>query len=166
MMQILESHLPSYDRATALVEVYVQHISFFFRPVKREQIVGELIPKFYKRHGRDEKRAAKDDAEITEHQLALLFAVFACGAAGDLTLDSCNEEGETYRQLARSALSLHSVFEGTSFATVQAVATIGAYDFHSASSQTIESAFKILSLALGLGITVHSPLPFISAIDR
>lgn len=177
ILATLESHLPSYDRATALVEAYLQHISFFFRPVKREQIMEELLPKFYQRRGdagaertpvargavhspsSAATRVTRDGSpDIVEHQLALLLAVFACGAAGDLTLDACNEEGETYRQLARSALSLHSVFEGTSLATVQAVALIGAYDFHSASAQTIESAFKLLSLAHCLGVTVSSHL--------
>lgn len=61
--------------------------------------------------------APRSGTEILEHQLALL-AIFACGAAGDLTLEACDEEDETYRQLAKSALSLHSVFEGTSLATV------------------------------------------------
>lgn len=155
----IESRLPTYERATALAEAYIQHITCFFRPVLREQIMEELIPKFYKRNNNALSISPTDSpprgcAEIFEHQLALLFAIFACGAAGDLTLDACNEEGETYRQLARSALSLHSVFEGTSLATVQAVGLIGAYDVCSASLQSIELPFKMLTLALSLGITV------------
>lgn len=156
----IETRLPSYDRATALVEAYLQHVSLFFRPVKREQIMEELIPTFYM-HRKGEQR---DSSEIVEHQLALLLAVFACGAAGDLTLEACNEEGETYWQLARSALSLHSIFEGTSLTTVQAVALIGVYDIHSASVQTIESAFKLLTLALCLGISVSSCAAYVNYI--
>lgn len=157
----IESRLPTYERATALVEAYIQHIACFFRPVRREQIMEELIPKFFKRNRNARYEPVSSSSprygsEIFEHQLALLFAVFACGAAGDLTLEACNEEGETYRQLARSALSLHSVFEGTSLATVQAVALIGAFDVFSASMETIETPFKMLTLALSLGITVSS----------
>lgn len=154
MMAIIESHLPPYERATALVEAYLQHISCFFRPVEREQITEELLPRFYKRRGF--QLSPTDDPEIVAHQLALLLAVFACGAAGDLTLDACNEEGETYRQLARSALSLHSVFEGTSLTTVQALALVGVYDVFNAGSQTIESAYKLHSLALCLGVSVRT----------
>lgn len=118
--------MPSYDRATALVEAYLQHISSFFRPVSREQITEELLPKFFRRSSGGLRvpasvAAPRSGTGILEHQLALL-AIFACGAAGDLTLEAsleaCDEEDETYRQLAQSALSLHSVFEGTSLATV------------------------------------------------
>ena len=151
-MDVIESRLPSYERATALVEAYLAHISCFFRPVEREQIMEELLPRFYKR--RSYQQLMQGDSEIVPHQLALLLAVLACGAAGDLTLDACNEEGETYHQLARSALSLHSIFEGTSLTTVQAVALIGTYDVYTAGSQTIESAYKMHSLAFCLGISV------------
>lgn len=160
ILATIDTHLPPYERATALVESYLQHISLFFRPVRREQIMEELIPKFYKRSrgaGHEPNAAsARDSSEIVEHELALLLAVFACGAAGDLTLEACNEEGEMYQHLARCALSLHSVFEGTSLATVQAIALIGTYDMHSASAHTVESAFKLLSLSLCLGITVSN----------
>lgn len=115
--------MPSYDRATALVEAYLQHISSFFRPVSREQITEELLPKFFRRGSGGLRvpaavAAPRSGTEILEHQLALLLAIFACGAAGDLILEACDEEDETYRQLAQSALSLHYVFEGTSLAMV------------------------------------------------
>lgn len=152
ILSAIESRLPSYDRASILVEAYLQNISSFFRPVRREQIMGELLPKFYKHQ--DITQSPNDDHEIAAHQLALMLAVFACGAAGDLTMESCNEEGEMYKHLARSALGMHSVFEGTSLATVQALALVGAYDLYSASTETIESAFKLLGLAHCLGITV------------
>ena len=112
----------------------------------------ELLPKFYTRL--TYPQAENDKLEITEHQLALLFGVFACGAAGDLTLPFHNNEGETYRWLARSALSLHPVFDGTTVATVQAVAILGAYDLTSNPFQTFASAFQMVSLALHLGISV------------
>lgn len=159
ILSAIESRLPTYDRATALVEAYLQNISSFFRPVSREQIMGELLPQFYKH--RDITQSSNDGHEIAAHQLALILAVFACGAAGDLNMDSCNEEGETYRYLARSALGMHSVFEGTSLATVQALALVGAYDLYSASTETIESAFKLLGLAHCLGITVSLDHTFI-----
>ena len=136
-----------------MVESYLQNTSSLFRPIKRDQIVEELIPLFYKRRGPPKQSTVS--SEIAAHQLALLLAVFACGAAGDLTQETCNEEGETYKQLAQCALGLYSVFEGTSLATVQALALMGAYDLYSASVQTLESAFKLLGLAHCLAITVN-----------
>lgn len=36
---MIKERLPSYERATALVEAYLQHLSWFFRPVERDQIM-------------------------------------------------------------------------------------------------------------------------------
>lgn len=148
---LIESRLPPYERATALVETYLQHVSLFFRPVDREQIMEELMPTFYKKR---EPSQTENETGTAVHRLALLLAVFACGAMGDLTKDICNEEGELYRQLARTALSLQSIFEGTSLATVQAVAMIGSYEFFSCSTHTMESAWKMQTLSFSLASSV------------
>lgn len=157
---LIESRLPTYERATALAEAYLQNVSLFFRPVDREQIIEELIPAFYK------KRVQTGDENETGaavHRLALLAAVFACGSMGDLTLETTNEEGELFRQLSRTALSLQSIFEGTSLATVQAVALLGLYEFFSCSSRTLESAWKMqaLSFSLASSVRLHRILSFI-----
>ena len=110
----------------------------------------ELIPMFYKRAS----APTDPDEGFEAHHLALLLGVFAAGAAGDLTLEPQNEEGELYRQLGRTALSLHSIFEGTSLVTVQALALISVYDFFSCSTQTLDSAWKMVSMALCLASSV------------
>ena len=150
------ARLPSYERATALVEAYLEHLSCFFRPVERGQIMEELLPRYYKQR---EDARKEDENGVAVHQLALLFAVFAAGSAGDLTQEAHNEEGELFRHLSRSALGLHSIFDGTSMATVQALSLVGAYDFFSASAQTLESAWKTQSLAMCLASSVSSCPP-------
>lgn len=158
--QLIELRLPSYERATALGEAYLQHISSYFRPVDREQIMEELIPNFYKKRG-------ESKYGMTVHSLALLIAVFASGAMADLTQDSCNEEGELYHRLSRTALGLQSIFEGTSLATVQAVALTGLYEFFSCSTSTLDSASKLQSLSFFLATSVRlcSALTYYTLVD-
>lgn len=156
---LIESRLPTYERATALAEAYLQHVALFFRPVDREQIIEELIPAFYKKR---EQTGDENETGAVVHRLALLAAVFACGSMGDLTLETANEEGELFRQLSRTALSLQSIFEGTSLATVQAVALLGLYEFFSCSSRTLDSAWKMqaLSFSLASSVRLHRILSF------
>ena len=155
--KLIESQMPSYERATALAEIFLQHISFFFRPVGREQIMEELIPRFYKNRLQDRNES---EGGVVVHRLALLLAVFALGAIGDLAAEKPSEEGELYRQLARTALSLHSIFEGTSLATIQAVSLIGLYEFFSSNTRTLESAWKMQALSFSLGSSVCNILRF------
>lgn len=149
---MIKERLPSYERATALVETYLQHLSWFFRPVKRDQIMEELIPTFYKQ--RASVDTSESEAGLEAHQLALLFGVFAAGSAGDMTMEPYSAEGELYRQLGRAALSLHSIFDGTSLVTVQALSLIATYDFFSCNTQTLDTAWKLVSMALCLASSV------------
>lgn len=153
VLSMIKERLPSYERATALVEAYLQHLSWFFRPVEREQIMEELIPTFYKR----KTSAAPFEFEtgLEAHQLALLFGIFAAGSAGDMTMEPYSAEGELYRQLGRAALGLHSIFEGTSLVTVQALSMIAVYDFFSCNTQTLDTAWKLVSMALCLASSVR-----------
>lgn len=114
----------------------------------------ELLPRYYKYR---EDAILEDEKGVAVHELALLLAVLASGAAGDLTQDAFNEEGELYRHLTRCALSLHNIFEGTSIATVQALSMAGSYDFFSANAETLETAWKVLSLTLCLASSVSEP---------
>lgn len=151
ILQLVLTRLPTYGRATALVEAYLAHLSCFFRPVQRAQIMEELLPRYYKHK---EKAVLEDEKGVSVHELALLLSVLASGAAGDLTQEAFNEEGELYRHLARCALSLHNIFEGTSTATVQALSLVGAYDFFSANAETLETSWKMLSLTMCLASSV------------
>ena len=61
----------------------------------------ELLPTVYRRKATSSGNA---DNPIEIHDLALAFAVFACGAAGDLTQKPNNEEGRAYYTLARASM--------------------------------------------------------------
>ncbi|KAI5123022.1 hypothetical protein M0805_007643 [Coniferiporia weirii] len=160
---LIEAQLPSYERATALVEAYLEHVTWFFRPVKREQIMEDLLPIIYKRRWSEQPNSEKEcfpKAEDEAHRLALLLMVLACGAVADLTLAPSNAEAELYNHLGRAALSLRSVFDGASFRTVQAVMLLAIYDFFSCAKASNEYAWKMLSFGLVLASSIglhHDP---------
>ena len=130
LFTLLEEHLPTYERATALAEAYLENVSWLPRPLQREQNFEELIPSVYKNRGCHNRLSSLGDGEECEnirakalqkmHTLALSFALFACGAAADLTLDPLNAEGALYSYVAKAALNAHSVFDyRSSMETVQ-----------------------------------------------
>lgn len=157
ILKMVVDYLPTYGRAAALAEAYLTHLSCFFRPVQRDQIVKELFPRYYKHR---EDAFTEDECGVSVHHLALLFAILAVGAAGDLVQEAHNDEGDLYCHLSRCVLSLHSIFEGTSVATVQALSLIGVYNFFSANTQTLEAPWKLLSLSFSLASSVSATVIF------
>ena len=163
LQEIVEGMLPSYSRATALVEAYLQNLSWFFRPLDRGEIMEELIPIVYKRKHppshMEHAVASPSDSPGGQprtdlHVLALLFAIFAVGAVADLTLPPWNDEAELYYHLARTALSLKPVFEGAGLHAVQAIALVGAYDLFACRKNELEGSWKIITFSLSLAASV------------
>ncbi|KLO09670.1 hypothetical protein SCHPADRAFT_1000098 [Schizopora paradoxa] len=136
---LLEAHLPPRERASGLVEAFLQNLSWFIQPITREQIVGELIPLAY-----------QSDEKIDAFDLGLLFMVLAMGAAADLTLTPSNQEGERYRHLGRAALSIKPVFEEHSLSAVQAIVLISCYEIVSGLGRNNgpDYGWKVMSLAM------------------
>lgn len=161
MRKIIKDHLPTYERATSLVEAYLGNLAWFCRPVQRSQIMEELLPSLYKREWIDEAEDGKEGAEEFPemHQLALSMALFSCGAVVDLTLPPYNAEAVLFNHLARAALSLKSVFEGTSFETVQTIVLLSKFEFFISKKSSLESAWKLMSfgliLAASVSLTLH-----------
>ncbi len=123
--------------------------------VDRQQIVEELLPAVYKRRRSNLSPMERDPDEVVDlHDLALTLVVFACGAAGDLTLTPYNSEAETYRQLARATLGLKNIFDGASLSAVQAVCMLGMFDIVSGRHNTLETAWKMLCLGFSLSASV------------
>ncbi|KLO09678.1 hypothetical protein SCHPADRAFT_833710 [Schizopora paradoxa] len=163
LRQMIESQLPTWERASALTEAYLQNLSWFFRPVDRQQIVEELLPTVFKRRRPNLSQSSFSDSPdidgdldepVDLHDLALLLMVFACGAAGDLTLPPFNREAETYRQLARATLGLKNIFDGASLSAVQAVCFLGMFDVISGRKNTLETSWKMLCLGFSLSASV------------
>ncbi|OCB89593.1 hypothetical protein A7U60_g3191 [Sanghuangporus baumii] len=154
LLALLVEHLPTYERATALAEAYLENICWLPRSIQRDQIMEDLLPMLYKGKSLDLSSRKDDmgkyDGKHKMHHLALALALFACGAAGDLTLPPSNSEGKTYHTLALAALNTHSVMSpgGASLETVQTITLIAQYDFFSGDKSTLEAGWKIVSFAL------------------
>lgn len=115
----------------------------------RSQLIEELLPWIYRRNlDTLEKHTSPPD-------VALVFIVFALGAAGDLTQPPNNSEGELYKQLAKVALGLEDVFNFVSLTTVQAVALLANVDLASSRLHNMEEAWTVFSFALMLAKSVR-----------
>ncbi|OCB85402.1 hypothetical protein A7U60_g7410 [Sanghuangporus baumii] len=147
MLAQIEGKLPSFERASALVEAYLENTTWLIRIVDREQIMEELIPQIYRRRQNAGNSGTGETQSTDPHALALLLAIFACGAVADLTLPPWNEEADLYYHLASTAIGLRSVFDGTSLHTVQALAVLGSYDIFSCRKNSLEGTWKLISFS-------------------
>lgn len=142
-MEQLENCLPPYPRAWSLFETYVEHFTWYFRPLKREDVIEDLLKPFYKNK--------TDNALRRPHNIAVLYFLFANAALCDLTLPPYNEEAENYYRLGRAALSLQCIFSQTEMQTVEAISLMGAYHSMSGPRHCLGGAWNITSLACKLG---------------
>lgn len=140
-LELLESLLPSHERAWSLSDCYLNHAAYFFRPIKRAELLNVYIPSVYSTaSSRTNARVAADSPDTDDHSsgsesvdntsphaLATLFFVFALGALLDLNLPPYNAEAEHYYDLGRAALSLRAVFESPQVDTVQALGLMATY---------------------------------------
>ena len=111
----------------------------------------ELLPTVYRRKATSSGNA---DKPIEIHDLALAFAVFACGAAGDLTQKPNNEEGRAYYTLARASMGLGAM--RNSVTAIQALVLTSLYLRFSWSSDTLEESWMLLTIAMGMAKSVSS----------
>ena len=162
-LRLLEARFPSYERATALTEAYLQNVSWIARPIERDQIIDEILPYVKQRRlcAMGEQNASantklyEDDITRRIYVTGLAFAIFACGSAADLTQKPNNEEGLAFNFFARTALGMHSVFgHGECLELVQALMLIASYDFFSCTTASLDFQWKVMSYAIVLAIRV------------
>jgi hypothetical protein len=156
MQSLIEDYLPDWPRAEELARLYLEQAPWFFGPIKRRQLIEELLPMFYPEaqtatpqtvdtpssHSASPAGLATSTSAFalaasqstndtgTAHDLALLFVVFCFGALTDPNLHPApyNKEASTYYELTRAALNLEPVLErAPSVATVQTLSLMGIY---------------------------------------
>lgn len=159
---MVEERLPTFERASALIEAYLENLSWMLRPVDREQIWEELIPVVYRKKRVGSEDTSDETIPTDPHILSLMLGVFAIGAFADMTQPPWNEEAELYYHLSRTAISLKPVFEGASLAAVQALATLVMFDVVACRKNSLEDTWKLTSLCLSLAASVRSLLSFLS----
>lgn len=154
----LESYLPPQPRAWALCETYLEQFSWWFRPIKRDELINEILIPVYRTvndpHKFSYHRRGDNDAGRCPHLLATLFLVLAVGAVVDLTLPPFSAEAEKYYRLGRAALALRSVFDSPELETVQAVGLMASYHSLCTNRYSLESAWSLISLASKLAQSV------------
>jgi hypothetical protein len=156
VQELIETHLPSLERAKVLVKTYFEQASWLFRSVSREQVMDELLPIYY-----SNSTATPPEESKGAHELGLLLLVFAIGALVDLTQEVSSQEAEHYHQLARASICLQPVLEKPSVITIQALHLLGAYNAMSgnelaAKETSMETTWSLVILAAHLSQTVRS----------
>lgn len=125
VMELIETHLPPWDRACHLCESFLENAAWLFRSVSKQQLLLEMLPSIYRRP-MPESAAQLDYSG--PHDYALLYLVFALGAVMDLKMEPYNAEGEHYHQIARAALILQPILEKPSVVTIQALHLLSVYN--------------------------------------
>ncbi|KAI0630475.1 fungal-specific transcription factor domain-containing protein [Trametes polyzona] len=158
LLEKLEARLPPQPRAWALCETYLEHTTWWCRPVKRDELIDDILVPIYNCLKNPQRNAyhrdAGDDDGRCPHLLAVLFMVLAVGALLDLTLKPCSAEAEVYYRLGRAALSMRSVFDSPELETVQALVLMAKYHSLCIQRYSLESAWRIASLASKIGQSV------------
>ncbi|KAF8448743.1 fungal-specific transcription factor domain-containing protein [Boletus edulis BED1] len=153
--ELIEGHLPNWERASYLAQTYCEQAGWLFRGVSKDQIMDELLPIYY---SNGPPKATDENKSC--HELALLFLVFAIGALVDLTQDPGNAEAEHYHQIARAAICLQPVLEKPSLVTIQALHLLSIYNAMSGNElsgkeTSMETTWSLIVLAAHLAQTVY-----------
>ena len=86
---VLFKNLPAEPRAWSLCETYMEHASWKSEPIRRDQLIHEVLSPIYKAVKGKITNGVYDTSHLSAHQFAVLFFVFAVGALLDLTLEPC-----------------------------------------------------------------------------
>jgi hypothetical protein len=155
-LQRIRTLLPPYARTVDLCEQYLSHGALFFRPVKRDELLGPFLQSIYA-PAFDPAGDDNDSNADTPHALATLFFVLALGALLDLRLPPYNAEAERFYGAGRAALGLRSVYDSPLVDTVRAVGLMATYHSHAGKKYSRDSAWCLMSLAAKLAQSVRTP---------
>ncbi|KAF8239589.1 hypothetical protein L208DRAFT_1420701 [Tricholoma matsutake] len=154
-LELILNHLPPQPRAWSLYETYMEHASWIFQPLRREEMIDEILSPVYKAMKDKQTNSPSAIESISPHKLAVLFLIFTLGALVDLTLDPYNTESETYYHLSCACLSLRSIFDSPEIATVQAVVLMAACHAEGGRKHTMDSAWALMSVGAKLAQSVN-----------
>ncbi|KAH7923981.1 hypothetical protein BV22DRAFT_1167136 [Leucogyrophana mollusca] len=106
--------IPTHERALRLADLYYENFAWMYDPITRPDFVNTIINPIYGNTG-----IATLDS-IHSHRLSVFFILLASGALYDNTT-SAAVIAEQYHALSRAALSLDSILQEATCATVQAL---------------------------------------------
>ncbi|KZP26800.1 hypothetical protein FIBSPDRAFT_1003224 [Athelia psychrophila] len=144
-MSMLVSCLPDRPRAWSLCENFLEQASWLMRPVKREELIQDIMNPVYAAK-EEHENTPQSQLTVSPHKISILYSIFALGCLADLTLPAFNREGECYHHYARAALTLRSMFESPVVETVQAILFLAYYCINSAQRYNRDSVWMLVSL--------------------
>ncbi|KAK0209958.1 fungal-specific transcription factor domain-containing protein [Desarmillaria ectypa] len=152
MQDVIRDHLPVWDQALMLTNVYFGQFSWIFHGVSREQ-VDEMLPVIY----RKQSSSSSDEDYTGPHDVALLFVVLAIGSLVDGERGA--EQAARFHQVSKAAICLQSVLEKPSIVTVQCLHLMSIYNAmnggDAANGTTMETTWSLTHLAVHLAHTVN-----------
>ncbi|KAJ3512326.1 hypothetical protein NLJ89_g3583 [Agrocybe chaxingu] len=161
-LQAIELLLPPRERAAHLCKSYIDHASYFFRPIRPDDLLGDLFPTIYACIA-SHNQARSSDPDIDKnsstdntspHSVAILCFIFALGALLDFSQPPFNSEAERYYDLGRAALSLRPIYDSANIDTVSALGLMATYNSLAGKRYTRDSAWCIMSFAAKLAQTI------------
>ncbi|TFK50235.1 hypothetical protein OE88DRAFT_1661888 [Heliocybe sulcata] len=147
----LESCLPSHPRASALCESYLEHSSWFFGPIQRDELINEVFSPIYKSLTAQRQGGPRMYNPL---KLAVLFLLFSHGAIMDLTLPPYNEEAEGYYKAGSSMITLSDVSEAPSIEAIQAFGYMGTYHILCEPRYGLSSAWPLIAVAIKMSQSI------------
>jgi hypothetical protein len=162
---MIETFLPSIERAIILCDTFLEHLSWMFHIVSRQQMVNELIPAVYK----------QTRVSYGPHELALMLIVLGIGSLVDLNLQPYNLEAQHYYRLARASITLQPVLGQQSVVTIkvhsprhtdlfydfvalQVLHLMSIYNGMSGKESNLEQSYILLDLAGQVALRVCPPI--------
>jgi hypothetical protein len=144
-LDTLLGQLPDELRAWALYDIFVCDASWYGTPILPDEL-HELVTYLY--------HPKSNIYELSPHALAVVFLAFASAEYADLSLLAYSSQADTYFDLGRTALTLQPVFGSTDLHTIQALSLAGLYYATGGPRYSVDSAWTITSMAVGLCQTV------------
>lgn len=167
---LIQNHLPPWQRARQLCELYLSQAPWFFGAVTKRQLLEECLPVWYSEASDlllpgsmapstqpNPSGGSTQPQGKTSHELALLFVIFCFGALTDNSLPPApdNEEANMYCYLTRAALNLEPVLDRPpSVTTIQTLALLAIYQGLVSGENSIECTWGIFGLATKLAQSV------------
>ncbi|KAI9458513.1 hypothetical protein HD554DRAFT_2029584 [Boletus coccyginus] len=167
---LIQNHLPPWQRARQLCELYLSQAPWFFGAVTKRQLLEECLPLWYSEASDlllpgsvapptqpSSSGESTQPQGKTSHELALLFVIFCFGALTDNSLPPApdNEEANMYCYLTRAALNLEPVLDRPpSVTTIQTLALLAIYQGLVSGENSIECTWGIFGLATKLAQSV------------
>ncbi|KZP18634.1 hypothetical protein FIBSPDRAFT_920393 [Athelia psychrophila] len=145
-MSMLFSCLPSRPRAWGLCESFLEHSSWLYRPMQRDELIENMLNPVYTAKQERENPLCPVKTEVSPHKLSGLYSIFALGALMDLTLPEFSDDGDCYHHCARAALMLRSIFDSPMVETVQAILFMSYYCNNFAQRYSRDSVWMLVSI--------------------